>query len=71
MITGVKTGNAAALTRPVAVGIIGGGIAGASVAAGLRHRGIEATILDAGPGLATAAWVIGWPCDTATDSGSQ
>ncbi len=55
MITGVKTGNAAALTRPVAVGVIGGGIAGASVAAGLRHRGIEATILDAGPGLATAA----------------
>ena len=55
MITGVKMGNAAALTRPKAVGIIGGGIAGTSVAAGLRHRGIEATILDGGPRLATAA----------------
>ena len=37
------------------VGIIGGGISGASVAAGLRHRCIAATILDAGPRLATAA----------------
>ena len=37
------------------VGIIGGGISGASVAAGLRHRRIAATILDAGPRLATAA----------------
>ena len=55
MIIGVKTGTAAALNRKGAVGIIGGGIAGASVAAGLRHRGIEATILDAGPALATAA----------------
>ena len=55
MITGVKTGTAAVLNRRGAVGIIGGGVAGASVAAGLRHRGIEAIILDAGPGLATAA----------------
>ena len=37
------------------VGIIGGGISGTSVAAGLRHRRIAATILDAGPRLATAA----------------
>ena len=55
MITGVKTGTAAVLNRKGAVGIIGGGVAGASVAAGLRHRGIDATILDAGSGLATAA----------------
>ena len=55
MITGVKAGSAAEPTKPRTVGIIGGGIAGASVAAGLRHRGIGATILDAGPGLATAA----------------
>ena len=55
MITGVKTGTADVLNRRGAVGIIGGGVAGASVAAGLRHRGIETTILDAGPGLATAA----------------
>ncbi len=55
MITGVKAGSAAESTKSRTVGIIGGGIAGASVAAGLRHRGIDATILDAGPGLATAA----------------
>jgi len=55
MITGVKAGSAAVPTKPRTVGIIGGGIAGASVAAGLRHRAIDATILDAGPGLATAA----------------
>ena len=55
MIIGVKAGGASVLTKPRTVGIIGGGIAGASVAAGLRHRGIDATILDAGPGLATAA----------------
>ncbi len=55
MITGVKLGSAEETTTPRTVGIIGGGIAGASVAAGLRHRGIDATILDAGPGLATAA----------------
>lgn len=55
MIIGIKAGSAAALSKVPTVGIIGGGIAGASVAAGLRHRGIDATILDAGPGLATAA----------------
>ena len=55
MIIGVKAGSAALLKKPRTVGIIGGGIAGASVAAGLRHRGIDTTILDAGPGLATAA----------------
>jgi len=55
MIIGVKAGSAAEPTKPRTVGIIGGGIAGASVAAGLRHRGIDAKILDAGPGLATAA----------------
>ncbi|MEK9610452.1 MAG: tRNA (5-methylaminomethyl-2-thiouridine)(34)-methyltransferase MnmD [Alphaproteobacteria bacterium] len=37
------------------VGVIGGGIAGASVAAGLVRRGTEVTILEAGPGLANAA----------------
>ena len=55
MIIGIKAGSASEPTKPRTVGIIGGGIAGASVAAGLRHRGIDATILDAGPGLATAA----------------
>ncbi len=55
MIIGVKAGSPSGPTKPRTVGIIGGGIAGASVAAGLRHRGIDATILDAGPGLATAA----------------
>lgn len=63
MITGQKTGIGTAVKTalkiskktPPIVGIIGGGIAGSSVAAGLRHRGIEATILDAGPTLATAA----------------
>ena len=55
MITGVKAGKASEPTKPRTVGVIGGGIAGSSVAAGLRHRGIDATILDAGPGLATAA----------------
>ena len=55
MIIGVKAGSASGAEKPRTVGIIGGGIAGASVAAGLRHRGIDATILDAGPGLATAA----------------
>jgi len=63
MITGVKTGVKPSIqtvsespkkTDPH-VGIIGGGISGASVAAGLRHRRIVATILDAGPRLATAA----------------
>ena len=68
MITGVKTGVKPPIqTLPASpkkkppkkivshVGIIGGGISGASVAAGLRHRRIAATILDAGPRLATAA----------------
>ena len=67
MITGVKTGvkppiqtvPASSKKKPSEkkphVGIIGGGISGASVAAGLRHRRIAATILDAGPRLATAA----------------
>ena len=55
LITGIKMGNVTVLNRPNTVGIIGGGIAGASVLAGLRHRGIDATILDAGPRLATAA----------------
>ena len=67
MITGVKTGVKPPIqTVPASpkkkppekkphVGVIGGGISGASVAAGLRHRRIAATILDAGPRLATAA----------------
>ena len=55
MIIGVKAGSSLVSKKPRAVGIIGGGIAGASVAAGLRHRGIDATILDAGKGLATAS----------------
>lgn len=37
------------------VGIIGGGIAGAAVAAGLSRRGASPVILDAGMGLATGA----------------
>jgi tRNA 5-methylaminomethyl-2-thiouridine biosynthesis bifunctional protein len=67
MITGVKTGVKSPIQDLLAspkrtapekkphVGIIGGGISGASVAAGLRHRRIATTILDAGPRLATAA----------------
>ncbi len=39
----------------VRVGVIGGGIAGASVAAGLVRRGTEVIILEAGQGLANAA----------------
>ncbi len=55
MIIGIKSGGAPTLTTPNTVGVIGGGIAGASVAAGLRDRGITATILDAGGSLATGA----------------
>jgi len=55
MITGVKPGSPAPYNAGQKVGIIGGGIAGTAVAAGLRHRGIDATILDASSGLARAA----------------
>ena len=59
MIVGHKVSHAGGEgnTRlPVArVGVIGGGIAGASVAAGLVRRGTEVTILEAGPGLANGA----------------
>ena len=60
MIAGIKTGPHqlpfSVPCDPVgSVGIIGGGIAGAAVAAGLRHRGVTAIILDAGSGLASAA----------------
>ena len=61
MIIGVKL-VARIVKKPRTVGIIGGGIAGASVAAGLRHRGIDTTILDAGPGLPQRRRAIGWHC---------
>ena len=50
------------------VGIIGGGIAGASVTAGLRHRGIDATIgCGAGAGH-SGIWQSAGIADTAIDS---
>ena len=50
MIIGTRTGDepADALSPPRRVAVIGGGIAGASVAAGLRRRGCQPVILDAG-----------------------
>ena len=59
MIVGHKvsgTGGASdARTSLARIGVIGGGIAGASVAAGLVRRGAEVMIMEAGPDLANAA----------------
>ncbi len=58
MIVGRKTGRAVAekaLTHDLKIGIIGGGIAGASVAAGLAARGATPYIIDASDHLASAA----------------
>jgi tRNA 5-methylaminomethyl-2-thiouridine biosynthesis bifunctional protein len=58
MIVGRKAGRSVtqkALTHDLKIGIIGGGIAGASVAAGLAARGITPYIIDAGDHLASAA----------------
>jgi tRNA 5-methylaminomethyl-2-thiouridine biosynthesis bifunctional protein len=57
MITGIRSGGAVAGLRnaPRKVAIIGGGIAGASVAAGLRRRGCRPVILDAGGAAGSGA----------------
>ena len=55
MLVGKKPGSSSYVKRRLKVGIIGGGVAGAAVAAGLRHRGEEVTIIDKGSTLATGA----------------
>lgn len=57
MITGTRSGNDAApsLNPPRRVVVIGSGIAGACVAAGLRRRGCQPVILDSGPAAGSGA----------------
>ena len=56
MIRGWRTGgDARASSTPKSVAVIGGGIAGASVAAGLRRRGAHAVILERGAGFGAGA----------------
>lgn len=56
MIRGLRKGEAPApARRPQSLAVIGGGIAGASVVAGLRRRGAEAVLLEAGDGLGEGA----------------
>ena len=56
MITGRRSGDVMAASRPPRrVAVMGGGIAGASVAAGLRRRGCQPVILDAGPAAGSGA----------------
>ncbi len=58
MIIGRKAGRAAiepVLSHDLKIGIIGGGVAGASVAAGLAARGVTPCIIDASDHLASAA----------------
>ncbi|MGB2027830.1 MAG: tRNA (5-methylaminomethyl-2-thiouridine)(34)-methyltransferase MnmD [Candidatus Puniceispirillaceae bacterium] len=56
MITGVRSGDDVVIPNPPQrVAVIGGGIAGASVAAGLRRRGCQPVILDAGPTAGSGA----------------
>ena len=57
MITGTRIGEASAtsLNPPRRVAVIGSGIAGASVAAGLRRRGCQPVMLDAGDGPGSGA----------------
>ena len=51
MIRGLRAGQAAQpVGRPQRVAVIGSGIAGVSAVAGLRRRGAEAVLLDAGNG---------------------
>ncbi|ADE38897.1 FAD-dependent 5-carboxymethylaminomethyl-2-thiouridine(34) oxidoreductase MnmC [Candidatus Puniceispirillum marinum] len=58
MLTGIKPLVAPLATRADGikqVAIIGGGIAGASIASGLNRRGVSATIFDSAPKLASGA----------------
>ncbi|MDB2390252.1 FAD-dependent 5-carboxymethylaminomethyl-2-thiouridine(34) oxidoreductase MnmC [Alphaproteobacteria bacterium] len=58
MLTGIKPNTATAVPTSVKikqVAIIGGGIAGASIASGLNKRGIGATLFESGKRLASAA----------------
>ena len=61
MITGTRSGGASgegsvtSPNRPQSVAVIGSGIAGASVAAGLRRRGCQPVILDSGPAAGSGA----------------
>ena len=57
MISGTRTGDEAVVApkMPWRVVVIGGGIAGASVAAGLRRRGCQPVILDAGDAAGSGA----------------
>ena len=56
MIRGLLQGRAVEpVQRPRRVAVIGGGIAGVSAVAGLRRRGAEAVLLDAGNGLGEGA----------------
>ena len=56
MIRGRRGGSMTApATAPHRVAVIGGGIAGASVAAALRRRGAEPVVIERGAGLGTGA----------------
>ena len=56
MIRGQLDGSASApASSPKKVAVIGGGIAGASVAAGLRRRGADIVIFEQGPGFGAGA----------------
>lgn len=54
MITGVMPGQKMDQAAPSSVGIVGGGIAGAAVAAALGRRGAHATIIEAAGSLGQA-----------------
>jgi len=56
MIRGSRTGNAtAAGPTPMKVAVIGGGVAGAAVAAALQRRGAQPVIIERGDGLGAGA----------------
>ncbi|MGC6452510.1 MAG: tRNA (5-methylaminomethyl-2-thiouridine)(34)-methyltransferase MnmD [Candidatus Puniceispirillaceae bacterium] len=57
MIRGLRSGHGAAgmVAVPKTVAVIGGGIAGAAVAAGLRRRGAQPVILESGDGPGSGA----------------
>lgn len=56
MIRGRRQGGGKGpVTRPGRIAVIGGGIAGAAVLAGIRRRGADAVLLEAGQGLGEGA----------------
>ena len=56
MIRGTRQGGPACLpSRPSRIAVIGGGVAGAAAAAGLRRRGADVVLLEAGSGVGEGA----------------